>query len=197
MAEIFNARKPVYDTTYDIWERVWRCQFSRNKTTSEDYYRIYGKPSTGYKYYDKQCPDEVVDTMINIDTMVEYFKQGITVGIYKYEDCEEIYKCIERHLQGWRQQIEHGINIGDAPIEDLVAMDEFANAIYDKAKYLIKPEIAKSLMVQHMSSITSFNRNTLFGEVLNKKDDKPTELPERDSMANVFKSNIAGYRRWR
>lgn len=195
-----------YDTTEDIWERSFRCLVSQKQTTSEDYYKIFGQRSTGSKKHDKAIPDQYVDTYISIAKMVEYFQQGVTIQVYNYDDCKTIYEIIERHLRRWQAQFAHGINIGDAPVDDLIAMDEFANKIYDKAKYLIKPDIVNSLAVQQMSSISSLSRSAFYSRIQEHNEkNNPTltkaqeqeKYPERASLAPVFKSSIAGFAKWK
>lgn len=194
------------DTTEAIWERSFRCLVSQKQTTSEDYYKIFGQRSTGSKKHDRAIPDQYVDTYISIAKMVEYFQQGVTIQVYNYDDCKTIYEIIERHLRRWQSQFAHGINIGDAPVDDLIAMDEFANKIYDKAKYLIKPDIVNSLAVQQMSSLSSLSRSAFFNDVLKHNERKnPTltkteeqeKYPERTSLAPSFKSTISGFSRWK
>lgn len=190
-----------HDTASDIFDRVWRCVFSKNLTTSEEYYRVFGKASTGYKHLDKQCKDEIVDTYITIEKMVEYFKKGVTVGIVRYDDVEKIYECIERHLLRWKEQFEYGVNIGDAPVEDLVDLDRFANAIYDKAKYTMTPELVDSLMVRQMARTTTLSRSTLFNKTQELESVTTGEInedkyPVRKELGDVFKSTVIGFRRW-
>lgn len=194
------------DTTVDIWDRSFRCLVSQKQTTSEDYYRIFGQRSTGSKKHDKAIPDQYVDTYISIAKMIEYFNQGVTIQVYNYDDTKTIYEIIERHLRRWKNQFAYGINIGDAPVQDLIAMDEFANKIYDKAKYLIKPDIINSLAVQQMTSLSSLSRSSFYKSVQDHKEktnpnptreEKEERYPERDPIAPVFKSNVAGFGRWK
>lgn len=187
------------DTTVDIWDRSWRCLVSQNLTTSAEYYKIFGRQSSGYKAIDDSCPDQYVDTMITIDKMVEYHKKGIPIQVVNYDDCEKIYQCVERHLRAWANLLQHGVNIGDAPIDDLIAMDEFANSVYSKAKYIIKDEIATSVFMQRISSITTLSRNT-FGSAITKNTDKvkrEEDYAQRHEYSEVFKKNVIGFGRWK
>lgn len=188
------------DTTYDIWERVWRCLVSQNQTTSEAYYKLFGRPSSGYKSIDSQCKDQYVDTVLTIDKMVEYFKAGVSIQVVKYEDTEQIYQIIERHLQAWANMLNHGVNIGDAPIEDLIAMDQFAHAVYDKAKYIIKNEVATSVFMQKLTSFTSLSKATIMSDlrpVDMTRESEEAKYPEREDLSKIFKNNVVGFGRWK
>lgn len=190
------------DTTVDIWERIWRCAFSDNKTRGEQHYRLYGKPITGIKNIDAAVPDQIVETYITIDQMVEFHSRGVTIEIINYDDCKKIYECIERHILAWRKNIELSVNICDAPLEDLIAMDEFANSVYDKAKYLIPREFIGSPAIRHLLSKTTLSRATFLRE-----HEKPLRMvtlggvesnkPERPQISEFFKENLAGFGRWK
>lgn len=189
------------DTTIDIWEKVWRCAFSDNKTRGERNHRLYGKNITGVKSIDASVPDQIVETYITINDMVEYHRRGITVEIINYDDCKKIYDCIEKHILAWKKNIENCVNIGDAPLEDLIAMDDFANAIYDKAKYLMPTEFIGSPALRHLIGLTTLSRATFLRE--HEKPLKTVSIggdsdhPERMPISDFFKENLAGFGRWK
>ena len=192
----------LQDTTKDIWERLWYCSFSKNLTTSEDYYKIFGKASTGFKKQDKMCQDEVVSTMITIDTMVEYYKKGITIAVMNYDDTKLIYECIQKHLMAWRDHLKNSINMyGPPPVEDLVELDRFANAIYDKAKYLIPKDQIDSVFITQMRQSMTLSRGSMqdIFQRATPASDKPAQeiYPERQELADVFKKSTVGFGRWK
>lgn len=189
------------DTTKDIWERLWYCSFSRSLTTSEDYYKIFGRPSTGFKRFDKTSEDDVVSTMITIDTMVEYYKQGVTIAVMNYDDTRLIYECIQKHLMAWRDYLKNSINMAGAPpIEDLIELDRFANAVYDKAKYLIPKDQIDSVFITQMRQNMTLSRGSISDLFDRKPTGEPTEpqtYPERQELADVFKKSTNGFGRWK
>ena len=132
--------------------------------------------------------------------MVEYFTKGIPVYIVKQADVKTIYEYIENHLLAWKRQLEQGVNIGGAPVDDLIAMDAFANKIYEHAKYHFTREVADSIFLRQMGAI---NRNTFISPlstpapVNSDKTDENDGYHSRDSLAEHFKEKRVGIRKWR
>lgn len=188
-------------TSYYIWEPLFRCKVPQLQTTSKAYLKHYGMPTTGNDAYDKDLANQLIDTAIPIVKMVEYFSKGIPIYIVKSADIKTIYQHIENHLLAWKRQLDHGLNIGGAPVDDLIAMDAFANKIYDHAKFHFTREIADSIFLRQMGSI---NRNTFLSPVVTPVTEtalnKPSEgdgYEQRGSMSEHFKEKRAGIRKWR
>ena len=166
----------------------------------------FGMPTVFDQGIDRSMAENWNTIMIPISKMVDYHKEGVTVKVVSRKDIEKIYTNISTHLQAWKSQIERGINIGNAPIDDLIAMDEFANTVYAYAKYQFTRQTIDSLLAQHMSSITMFNKFN----ILKKKEEigvtvngdvttvngSSEPILERESMTDIFKNSPAGIRRW-
>jgi hypothetical protein len=176
---------------------------------SVDYIKIFGTPTVGDKAIDKELTSQWFTTMATISTMVDYYKNGINIKIVNYKDIKDIYDAINAHLLGWKKRLEQGINVGNAPIDDLIAMDEFANLVYVHARHEFTRDIVDSLLAQKMSSLVNiskdgfFNRNILSTQLsdtssgiitINKADEE--ELPERESISGLLTSRVFGGRRW-
>lgn len=192
------------DTVSDIWDRSWRCMFSRNLTTPIDHIERVGTYVTGDDEVDRQQKDEIIDTYITINDMVEMHRKGIRIDIYNYDDVADIYKIIERHILAWKRNIEECVNIGDAPLDDLIAMDAFATAIYTKARYVLPDNPVSSTALNYMRSLTGGVIPQL-KSIAQREEDKllaanpklvEEKMPERISHESVFKGIAAGMRRW-
>jgi hypothetical protein len=194
----------IKDTVTDIWDRSWRCRFSRNLTTPVDHLEKVGIYISGDGEYELDTPDEEIDTYITINDMVEMHRKGIRISIVDYKEVEEIYRIIETHILRWRKSIEESVNIGEAPLDDLIAMDAFATSIYDKAKYLMLDKAPAASALEYMRSLTGgvVPRLKSLSELEEEKrlKENPVELekkiPERLSHESVFKGIAAGLRRW-
>lgn len=199
------AHPPITDTTAYLWDYLFKCRIPNLQTMSEEYIRFFGMPTTGDPGIDQAMADQWITTMIPISKMVEYSKQGISIKIVKYDDVKTIYSYISLHLQAWKNQIGNGLNIGDAPIDDLIALDEFANLVYDHAKYQFTRSMADSILARHLNGVTKFNKTNFFKPDINItnpdnitkiNDAEDVKLPERESMADIFKDRKIGARKW-
>lgn len=196
------------DTTVLIFDYLFMVRMPKIQITSVEYIKMFGTPTTEHPEIDAELANEWHTTMTNIATMVDYFKEGVQIKVVKYEDVKTIYEFITQHLQAWKRHLEYGLNVGDAPIEDLIAMDQFANAVYDHAKFQFTPETVSSLLLEKMSNITRFNKHNFFTKPLplasksdsvvkiNASDEKTDTYPERESLADMLKGKAIGSRRW-
>lgn len=200
---------PNVDSRYYIFDYLFECKVPNLETMSVDYIRHFGTPTTGYQELDRQLSNELIHTYLPISTMTEHFKNGVRIYIPNYEDIKFMYDCISNHLNLWKKRMENAINVGEAPIEDLIALDQFANAVYDKAKFQMSADIIDSLFIRHLSSNSQINRGGLFKDspklanpFTDKTDgivtiNKDKKYPERTSLTDLFKDRIVGTKSWR
>lgn len=195
---------PNKSSDYYIWEPLFKCAIPQLQTTSTTYLKMFGSPTTGDPDMDKVLANQELTTYITIAKMVEYYKKGVPVKVLKYSDTKTIYEYIEHHVRSWKQRLEKGINIGGAPVEDLIAMDQFATTVYQHARHLISQEEIDSFLIKSMNSVQSTNRfnviKPLVDELqvtrINAEDDEPN-FPQRDSLVDVFKNSRVMGRKWK
>lgn len=181
------------DTTYYIWDVQWRCKIPQLQTTDEDYIRHFGMPTSMSPDIDRELAKQWIDTMLPIATMVDYHRRGIPVKVVHFDDVEKIYHYIELHLQGWVNNLKNNLNIGDVPVEDLMAMNEFANSIYPYAKNYFKDTDIGSSFMRSISQL-GFNDLSSRFKPVEKEDNK--RVQQRKDLSDVFKNVRSGVGRW-
>lgn len=172
------------DSSYYIFNEKYHCTVPHIDMRSSDHIKLFGMPSCGIKEIDRETANERIETYLSINQMIEYFKRGALVGVRKVEDTKTIYERITDHLNAWKRQLQNGLNNGDAPIDDLILMDKFANAVYAHAQYQFTEEIIYSLLLRQIGGIMPFNRDNLINnmqESRRRKEnrDKPPEEQEK------------------
>lgn len=184
------------DTTFYIWEMQWHVRVPYLQTTDESYIKHFGMHTTGNAEIDKELSNQLIDTMIPISKMVDYHRRGIPIRIVKYDDVKKIYDYIEKHLSLWADNLKHGLNIGNAPIEDLIAMNDFANSIYPMARpYYTENTIGSSFM----RAVDSLGYNSLhdrFKTKEEKQEEANKPVVNRNDYSSVFKNVKTGATRW-
>lgn len=135
------------DTTKLIWEKLFLVSIPEIYATSETFVRMYGTPITLDRGIDAALSNQWFTRYMTIDNMVDLWKEGAHIKILSEDDIKEIYDLLSLHLEGWKSQLERGINIGAAPIQDLIAMDEFATATYKFARHHLTQEIVDSILL--------------------------------------------------
>lgn len=181
--------------TISIWDTRYYVRVPYMASTDEAYHRLFGVPSTGNKDYDKELSKQLIDTVMTIDQMVEHHKKSIPISLVNRNDVKKIYDSVDKYLQYWRHRLETTVNYVQAPMQDLIDMDNFATTLYDKyAKFDMKP-------LEAISPFMSFLHNYRAGlfkthvnnETLQVEDET---LPDRNSFASIFKKRLVGSKPW-
>lgn len=175
------------DTTAPIWELVWPVKIKQIDLVTENEIREFGMPTVFDEAIDKELSRQWVDIYIPIVKMVEYYQRGVYIRITNYDDVEKIYSYIEDHLQAWANALNYQLNIGNAPVEDLIAMNEFANGIYPLARPYFKGIDAGSALMRAMRKVGLVGTESL----LRPPDEaQPTsaeeDVAQRRDLAPIF-----------
>jgi hypothetical protein len=199
-----NSTQPTANLIFDYRFMV---RVPDLQTRSEQHIKMFGVHSTGDRAQDMIMANQLITVMISIAEMVEYHKQGVNIRVVKRQDVLTIYDYITRHLQAWKERLNQGLNIGDAPIDDLISLDQFANVVHESAKYQFTREIADSILAKHLASTITFNKHNIFKKessaavIISNQDptkdkvEKEEDL-QRDGFAQLFKDKKIGSSRW-
>ena len=193
------------DTTKDIWEKLYLVSVPEIFATSETFIRQYGTPMTMDRDIDRALSNQWFTRYMTINNMVDLWREGSHVKIHSEDDIKEIYESLAMHLEGWKSQLERGINIGGAPIDDLIAMDDFANAVYKHARHHLTQAIVDSIFARQLSASAGVTPGNFFM----KKSIAPTEtdsakvqkeiednLPKRDSLGDFLKDRLISLKKF-
>ena len=75
-----------------------------------------------------------VDTYLTINHCFEIWRAGHEVVVKKVEDTLEMFGILTLHLQTWVGYLDRGIQVSEAPFEELLAIDKFIDKIYPHAQ---------------------------------------------------------------
>lgn len=186
------------DTSWYLFNERFMCRVPNIQTMSVDYLRQFGMPTSGDPRIDQEMANELVQRSLTIDRMFEYHRSGVQVRVMKEKDTARIYEIISNHLQAWRTKLQREMNVGNAPLEDLIALDAFAAVVYKHARHQFTREFVESTLVRKMSSTLRVTRDSIIKrdapEVIrvnpfNKEEEAAAQeqkFPEHDSMAEAF-----------
>ena len=120
--------------------------------------------------------------MIPIVKMIDYYQKGASVYIVNQGDTKRIYEYIANHLQAWKYKLQTSMYIGNAPLDDLRLMDEFARSIYEHAKYLFTDEFVGSITGNLPKPLQKLSRMSLMFS-----ENKPAPV---QSISDGLPSNV-------
>ena len=201
----------VADTTTLIWDYRYQCRVPAIDLVSESELEICGHYTSGDKEIDRMMMTDMRSVWLNIDQMVEFYRNEVVVRVGSDKDIKIIYESISAHLLAWTDRVRNGININTAPLGDLILMDRFASEIYEKAKYHITDEFVECFMTKAMQDVSTFSPSQFYHPAYNKKIEyakrhqltgdvdldkinlpkASTEYSERESLAEHFRRYLA------
>lgn len=205
---MFNPYKEK-DTTKLIWDYRYQCRVPAMDLITETEMQLCGHYTTGNSDIDKMMMTDYRNVWLNIDQMVEFYRNDVVVRVYSDNDIKLIYDSISAHLLAWVDRVKHGINVNTAPFGDLILMDRFASEIYEKAKYHITDDVVECFMTKMMVDLSTFTASQFYHPSFMRKLEQakknphmdfdnykaPTEVKEyedRESLASHFSRYLAG-----
>lgn len=183
-----------------IFKRMFMCIVNQMDITSKEYLTKFGMPTTGDPNIDREMANQLITTYKTIADMVDLFRQGITVRVPKQQDCKTIYEYVDYHIQSWAQAVQNGLNLGNAPLQDLIEMDKFATKLYPYAldnKLIMENS---SVFVQQLGNNFITHDNVLGTmksptQVQQESNlDENGQLPQRESYADIFINRGKGWK---
>lgn len=193
------------DSGWWIFNELFHCRVQRIQTLSLDEMKEYGTPTSGDPVFDEQMRNERIDRMLTIAQMMEFYENGVTVGVVADTDTKRIYDFITDHLLAWRHHLQTEMNMRiqmQAPLEDLVKLDQFANVVYKHAKFHFTQEYVDSLLGRKIDAIPHARQNVIkpFAEVTRisadgkshevvqaeEQQEESNKYPDRVSLADAF-----------
>lgn len=173
-----------------IFDRKYEVRIKKIDNMSVEEIEFYGMYSTGDKDYDQELNNEIIVRWLSINEMVEYYKRGKPFSIVDPKNTEEIYEVTHKYLLSWKDKLQNSVNIGNAPVEDLIALDGMASAIHGYACQYMKIERTQSPLLNFFDSV-GLGR----APQITKVDDSEGGVKRHNSLAEIFSEAVMGYRR--
>lgn len=199
----YNNTSPVSELkrTKEIYEtKLFKVSVPFISTMSSDEIRVYGVYQSGNKDVDRNSSTEMTNIMIPTKAILEYFKQGATIRLPKATDIKDMYIVIQNYLDAWRNTLENGINLIEAPTEDLIELDTLAEEVFGRAKWYFNSAEAASALSIYFDSISRTTTSNFFDhsvkDVINNTSAttiNPIENEDgldRESLSDFFKRRM-------
>lgn len=188
---VSNQKNEKDTAQYKIWHSTFLCQMRDIDTKSIDYLKIFGTLDTGDPRFNMEASNEVVLRRLTIIEMIKYFNEGVNVFIKRPEDCKTIYILIQEHLQNWAKEVSYTLRPDSIPKEELLIMENFANVVYDHAKWYLDSALVDSPFARNLKA----DAKSVLG-LLNSPEpqEDPNGIivhPKRESMSDIFSSGGA------
>lgn len=172
-----------------IFDRKYEVRIKKIDNMSVEEIEFYGMYSTGDKEYDDHLNNEIITRWMSINEMVEYYKRGKPFSIFDPKNTEEIYDVVHQYLLHWKNKLQNSLNIGNAPVDDLIALDGMASALHGYACQYMKVQKTQSPLLNYFDSVGLGRGNT---DVVTSQEEG---VKRHESLAEIFSEAVMGYRR--
>lgn len=200
------------DTTAPLWEDLYKVIVPILATKSVDYIREAGVFVSGVPELDNDISSRTYVRYACVADMVDWFREGVPVRVCDYKQTKKIYEDISRHLNAWKKQLEFGLNNRNAPIEDLLAMDQFATKVYGHAVYVDNGHVNDDPISEYFSSFLEVSADRIFVAAQVKpsgnrvyvdnngntviEPEAEAKIPERNTHEEFLKKQIMELNHW-
>ena len=182
-----------------IFHRLFKCIVNQMDITSKDYLKRFGTQTSGDIQIDREMANQPIVTYKCIADMVDLFRDNAPIKVPSMSDCKLIYEYVDYHIQSWANVVQHSLNLGNAPLSDLIEMDKFATKLYP---YVLDNKTImenSSVFAQHLGGnyVTFDNVLGSYKSPFQIEEEAKKEqelIPQRDSYADVF---VARSKSWR
>lgn len=211
--EIEENKKSGLNTTDHIFDYHYKVRVPTLMSRSIEDIQASGVVLSGIPEFDKGIETELSTKWMTIDSMVEHFKRGCPVYITRYEDTKRIYEVIHLHLQTWAEHMNRGVNVGDAPLDDLIQLDNFASSVFEYAKYQYRNSFLEDPIIENIMKVNKYNFHNFFSNpTINVRysegasvrttengvrigSDNP-DVPQRESLKDFFRDRAISLGRY-
>lgn len=177
-------------------------------TLSEAEMQMYGVYQSGVKEIDRDLYNQMTNVYIPTKDILEYFKDGVTIRLCYSSDIKDIYLTIQEYLEAWRLMLQKGVNLSEAPSDDLLELDKLATEIFSRAKYYFGSTETESVLASYLNNLGTVNNQNFFNKTINtvigsssgvdsSRNGVTTINPiddveniERDSLTDFFKQRM-------
>lgn len=183
--------KPADRTTaWHLFNRLFKVRINPNHLRTAEDIKLYGTPTTGNELKDADLAlrEEVV--MLNIAQMEDLFHQNYPVKVVNFDDTKEIYRYISDHLIAMKELFDKSENVTTDPtlMDDLIRLDQFAQAVFQFARYGLKFDILHSSLARRMLTPDRFAALGRLGRAARKTTEAPTTTGPQPGSLRDYRS---------
>lgn len=154
--------KEVATTTSLIFDVLFAAIIPYSSTRTREEIRLRGLPVSGVRGYDDRFHNSRTRVMLSIADMVVKYREGHALAICNEADLTTIYDYVQRHLFAWTDAMEGASVNLIPPLEDLIALDQFADSLFNYVKYEPKKTAAQDFFDKYRGKRASFSKDKLF-----------------------------------
>lgn len=184
---------------FELNKSLFRISVPEQQSRNPDDIRRFGVYQSGVEEIDEDINNRWIIIMVPLRKILDYSLLGVPIKIRDRKDIKRMYDIIQEYCYYWAHALYSQINIGDAPIDELLQYDELAEKLFYFAKYsstsdMLVPKSIRSMLGQSSIGAGLFSQGG-YRTDMDFEDIKSKDL-ERPSMAEFFKRQTSVIRKY-
>ena len=180
-----KIKKELQNTTSLIFDCLFGCNVPYHATRSIEEMRIRGLHVSGVREIDRSFHKSRTRVMLSIADMVEKYRNGIALAVIDPNDIPKIYEYVQKHLLTWTEYMDSGSVNANPPLDDLIALDQFGDSLFNFVKYEPKKTAMEDFLSKYRGKRATFDKNKLFDPESLRKflENDPVKVAQRKQEA--------------
>lgn len=184
-------KEQLEDPTWKLFNRVWPCRIEYIYTINQAVTSEYGHIVSDDPEDAQRQADATVLVSLSIPNMVDKYRNNIPFWLTPKADVHTMYEMIHDHIKRWHEYTLNNFDTSIVPVDDLLAMGEFASALYE-----VRDRRHDKITVMKQGGESFRKRNTLlpsafeaFRNEANKEEQKQEQYrapaPHLETMSGL------------
>lgn len=176
------------DTRYALWYVTYLCKIPQIQMRTIDDIRYNGTYISGNPAFDHATNWERIHVRLPVVKMIEHWANGANIQIVDIDKhARTIYNACEAHLNAWGEYMDTSYNTKAVPEEDLIMLDEFAQLMYQHAKW-VDVKAYYGGIIKPKAAIPSRGSLAAFWDTLDKK--RAAQKEEEESRPDLRSQTV-------
>lgn len=190
-----------------IWTNIYQVTVAMRDTVGLQTLRDRGMPTVGDPTMDQTLWNQPQHICITINDMVDYYNRGCNITFKVNQDASTVYGIVNRYLMAWEERLNGSIPEDNTPVNDLIALDQFAQTLYPQVLMFGEPpKRVSSLFIDRLTGGQGMNRMSMVNAIkaANSNEIRPTSDKKEEptqghrSLTGFFANSLANGRElWR
>ena len=176
--------RKLADIENDLYSYLFYVTIPEQGSRNIQDIKLFGVHKSTVESYDEDVNSRWINVYIPPAKIADYMHNGVPIKIGPKSDAPKLYELLNEYCIHWADMLGHHLNIGDAPIDDLILYDKVAAAVFDLIKYEADGVLSLPKDVQRLAGLDVFGSG--FGGMSLPTPANPDDK-SHVSLADIFK----------
>lgn len=176
--------KAEHSPAEKIFKYYVDCMIPQMYLVDHDFVERFGLSTSMNDAVDSGRMNAQVPARLTVAQMADKARQGAQIALMCPEDSKQIYGWIRDHVSDWHDALARDPNRRDAPLEDLAALEEFAELLFPMARLFMESQPTTSKLFNALENMN--RRRSVRRRASQEAADMPKVEYTHNSLAHAI-----------